>query len=334
MIKAWFRTGALFSLALLLFLPVKVYADYDVEMAYSLGMGSRVDNLDWSIAGNLYSTGPYVNVLSELKWSDLEISQFKADGRFLVGKDQKFVLLKVMLDYGWILSGDNRDSDYAGNNRTLEFSRSSNSANNGNVSDASLGLGYQFRLVSDRIRITPLMGYSSSRQNLRMTNGYQTVSRPDLYSKVSPLGPFYGLDSTYETQWKGPWIGLELSLQASEKIALFGSFEYHWADYYAKANWNLRDDLAHPISFEHDADGTGIVASAGGAYVFNERWSLKIYLDMQQWSTDPGLDRVFGADGGYVETLLNEVNWSSFAAGLELTYTFKGISRSRRAVYY
>lgn len=323
MIQAWFRLVTLFCLSLLLFVSGKVYADYEIETAYSLGMGPRVDNLDWSIAGDLNGENP--NILSELTWTDLEIAQIKGDFKIAVGKSMHFFYLRTTIAYGEIMAGDNQDSDYFGDNRTIEFSRSNNSSDSGYVSDASFGMGYQLRLFSGRIKMAPIFGYSSSRQNLRMTDGFQTVPL---------MGSFEGLNSTYETQWRGPWIGLDISAMPINKIELFGKFEYHWADYHADGNWNLRSELAHPISFEHDADGTGIVVSAGGAYNLNERWSLKVYLDIKQWSTNSGLDRVFTVNGGYADTSLNEVNWDSFATGVEVTYKLKAISRPRQALYY
>ena len=138
-----------------------------------------------------------------------------------------------------------------------------------------------------------------------------------------PVGPFPGLNSTYETRWKGPWVGVDLSIRPSEKWFLFGSFEYHWADFNAEANWNLRSDLAHPKSFEQMADGNGIVLSLGCDYYIRHNVSLNLGLDYQDWSTDPGVDRVFFSNGTVSETRLNEVNWESGAIRFGITFHFK-----------
>jgi len=283
--------------------------------------GYRGDDLDWNIAGDILGTNP--NVLSELTWSDLKSYQIKLGAKALINK---VFYLRGSFDIGWILDGDNQDSDFAGDNRTQEWSRSNNSADDGTVLDATAGLGYQFKLASGRFRLIPLVGFSYSEQNLTMMDGVQTVSEPALAPAgvtPLPLGPFAGLDSTYDTQWYGPWIGVDLLFGATEKVNLFVSFEYHWADYEAEANWNLISEFAHPKSFEHEADGTGFLITVGGEYVFAEPWwSLGLEMNYQDWSTDAGIDRVFFADGTTADTRLNEVNWDSFAIMLKVTYRF------------
>jgi hypothetical protein len=294
-------------------------AEIDTEL--ELSTGYRVDDLDWNIAGNIAGTNP--NILSELTWSDLTIFQLDAGARAAINR---VFYLRGSLGYGRILDGDNQDSDFAGDNRTLEYSRSNNSGDGGDVWDGSFGLGYQFTFFSKRLRLIPLAGYSYSEQNLTMTDGLQTVSEPALAPPGElplPLGPITGLDSTYETQWYGPWLGIDLWFQASPKITLFGTLEYHWADYEAVANWNLAVKFAHPKSFEHAADGTGIILSIGGEYVLREPWHIGLKIDYQEWSTDPGIDRLFLASGSITETRLNEVNWDSYAILLGLTYRFQ-----------
>ncbi len=283
--------------------------DWNMETTFTFNTGYRSDDLDWNIAGNIYGNNP--NILSELSWSDLNIHQIKAGGKVIVNET---FYLRCSLGYGWIFDGKNQDSDYSGDNRTFEFSRSNNDADDGNVLDVSLGVGYQFGQVSGMVIITPLVGYSYHEQKLRMTDGFQTIG--------VTTGPFAGLNSTYETEWNGPWIGVDLSFEINKKFTLFGAFEYHMADYYAKANWNLRTDFAHPKSFEHTADGSGIVMSIGGDYALNDQWFINVNIDYQDWSTYAGTDRIFFANGTTSETRLNEVNWDSFAGMLGLTYRF------------
>ena len=286
----------------------------DIDTLLELNTGYRVDDLDWNIAGNMDGTSP--NIFSELIWSDLEIFQIKAGMRAAINNA---VYVRASLAYGWILGGENQDSDYSGDNRTQEYSRSNNKADNGDVWDASLGLGYQFNLLSTRLRLIPLAGYAYSEQNLKLIDGVQTISLPPA---TQPLGPIEGLDSTYTTQWTGPWLGLDVWFQASQKIMLFGSFEYHWADYEAVANWNLVDEFAHPTSFEHEADGSGIVVSVSGEYMLKGPWSLSLTASYQDWSTDAGTDRLYLADGTTSLTRLNEVNWESYAILVGITYRF------------
>lgn len=286
-----------------------------LEVKLDLSGGYRLDDLDWNIAGNIGGTSP--NILSELTWRDLEIYQLKAGVRAVV---HDVIVLRTSLGFGTIVDGDNQDSDFAGDNRTLEFSRSNNSGDAGDVLDWTVGLGYRFKLFSGRLRFVPLIGYSYSEQNLTMTDGFQTISTP---GRTPSLGPFGNLHSTYETEWSGPWIGADLSYRVSDGLDLFLGIEYHRADYYAEANWNLRTDWAHPKSFEHAADGTGFVFSAGGEYLLEGGWSLTLEFNYQDWSTDAGIDRTFFAGGFVFDTRLNEANWESLAAMLGVTYRFE-----------
>jgi hypothetical protein len=298
----------------------------EVEMIFSAGY--RRDDLDWNIAGDTSGNNP--NVLSELTWDDLESYQVKFQGRLVI---PNIIALRGSADYGWIFDGENQDSDYAGNNRTLEFSRSNNSGDDEDVWDVSLAVGYPFRWGKSVIStITPLAGYSHHEQNLKMTDGYQTLSVPVVTTTFiiipPPVGPFPGLDSSYDTKWKGPWLGIDLNFRAAEirsftdRFETYFSYEYHWADYHAEANWNLRTDLDHPKSFEHDADGTGWIISAGFNFMLQRNIGLNFNFDYQNWSTDDGTDKVFFADGTTAKTRLNEVNWSSYALGMGLTVRF------------
>ncbi|MGD9040079.1 MAG: hypothetical protein PVH82_10620 [Desulfobacteraceae bacterium] len=277
--------------------------------------GYRVDDLDWNIAADVSGTAT-PNIISELTWSDLESFQLKLGGKGIINR---IFYMRGSAAFGWVLSGQVQDSDYNGDNRTQEFSRSISSADDSDVLDATVAFGYPFRLASDRFRLIPVVGFSYSEQNLTMQDGVQVISQPP---QTQPIGPISGLDSTYDTKWYGPWAGVDFSLKASDKILLFAGFEYHWADYKAEANWNLRTDLAHPKSFEHEADGTGILITAGGDYIFAEPWSLGLEVNYQDWSTDAGTDLQFNADGTTAVTRLNEVNWESFAIMLRVTYRF------------
>ena len=230
------------------------------------------------------------------------------------------IALRGYANYGWVFDGDNQDSDYLGDNRTFEFRRSNNSTDDDYVWDASLAIGYPFRFGQTVLgTLTPLLGYSYHVQNLDITDGYQTI--PD-------LGPFPGLDSSYDTEWYGPWIGFDLRFKA-RKIAAFAhrfetyfTYEYHWVDYNAEANWNLRDDFRHPKSFEHDADGNGWKIGVGFNLWLHRNCALNFNYDYQDWSTDGGIDKVFFSDGSTAKTKLNEVNWTSYALSLGVSLRF------------
>ncbi len=287
----------------------------DFETNLQLGFGYRVDDFDWNIAGD--SSGKNPNVLSELTWRDLKSYELKAKGNWVF--HDKYVLDGSVAS-SEIFRGDVQDSDYAGNNRTSETSRSNNRSDDGSLYDLSAGLGYRMYLnedhelwVVDDLWLTLLAGYSYHSQDLRITDGVQTIPA---------TGPFAGLNSKYEAEWQGPWVGAEL-MGTRKRLNGFLRFEYHFlVDYYAQADWNLRSDFQHPKSFEHEAEGTGLVVGLGGGWALNDNWSLNANIDIYDFKTREGIDRTFFSNGTTSETRLNEVNWSNWAAMLAVTYRF------------
>jgi hypothetical protein len=294
----------------------------DVEFKMTLLSGYRKDDLNWTIAGDINGKNP--DILSELTWKNLDIYQVKANPRMII-KD-RFVL-DGWLAYGEIFDGDNQDSDYLGDGRTLEFSRSNNSADEGKTLDYSAAMGYRFdfrRLFSHEsmktkfleetdVDFTLFAGYSHHELDATIKDGFQTIPAS---------GAFAGLHSQYDAQWAGPWLGLELE---GRKDRLNGMlrFEYHFnTDYYGVGNWNLRDDFQHPKSFEHDTEGQGLVFNFGLDYALTQSLDLNLRADVQDWKGDPGIDRTFFSNGLIGETRFNEVNWESYAVMIGATARF------------
>lgn len=273
-------------------------------------VGYRHDELDWSFAL------PNINIRSELQWHDLQGVQFEFGLQRRLGRHFR---LKGHLAYSFLFDGDNQDSDFNGNNRTDEFSRSNNSNQNGDLWDVSIGLAYDLNLFAERIVLSPLVGYSYHDQNLQITRGIQTIP---------PLGPFPGLDSSYDPTWYGPWIGADFLYKSYGKSApkpgyeTFFGIEYHFANFEAQADWNLRADLAHPVSFRQDADGSGWVMMGGINYLFNPRWSVNLIGKYQKWKTSAGRHRFFFYDGSSYRTRLNGVNWDSYSLSAGVTCRF------------
>lgn len=298
------------ALALSAFLATYANPSQALEQTFDADAGYRNDSLRWNIASDSSGTAT-PNILSELTWDDLQILQLRLGWQMLA---QNGFHLRASGAYGWIVRGRNQDSDYAGNNRSFEFSRSNNDTEGDNVWDASAAIGYRFTLGDPAFGLTPLLGASHHAQNLRITNGRQTIPN---------LGSFSGLNSTYQAQWKGPWLGVEMEWDAVADIRAFLRLERHpHASYDAEANWNLRNDFAHPKSFEHRATGKGSVISFGGYGAMSRKWSGRLSIDYQQWKAGPGTDEVFFTNGTSSLTRLNEVEWKSWSisGGAELRF--------------
>jgi len=291
----------------------------DPRIELEISYGYRQDQLDWNIAGNRQGENP--NVLSELIWEDLLIHEMRLGIRTTLNQP---IYFGGSIHYGKIVDGKNQDSDYAADNREMEFSRSNNNADEGITLDGSVGIGYNFRLLSKSINLIPQVGYSIHKQNLTMTDGYQTIT----WAGGPPLGSFDGLDSTYETQWWGPWIGIDLVVNIVKfvnylpPLSIRAGYEYHWAEYSAQADWNLREDFRHPNSFEHEINGTGSLMGVElGAHI-TDLWSFTLGYETEAWTAKDGIDRVFLTDGTTISTRLNQINWESTTVQFGFMFRF------------
>lgn len=298
---------------LLLFLSFSLSAKAYSECECQLGVGYRQDSLNWNIADPTGSP----NILSELTWSDLKSVQLMGNARMTAACGWYF---RLSGDYGWICSGRNRDSDFDGDDMTLEFSRALSKSDQGTVYDASVGFGSRCFSLGF-IKIVPLIGFGAHGQNLHFTNGVQVVSdNPDL------LGPIKGLHSTYRTIWFGPWTGVDVFLVLGS-LSLWGSVEYHRVWYHARGHWNLRTDWVD--DFRHNTCANGFVTSGGLDWNVGWDWLLGVAYNLQEWRSESGEHRVFAgtvldgiegvSEGG---TRLNQVNWHSWSVSLTLTKLF------------
>jgi len=304
----------IFMAGLITTVSQKAGADTIDTLEFGLNAGFRVDQIDWNIAGNL--AGQDIDVLSDMDFKDLNIWQVGARGKLAVGSNHVDyrTYIRGALDFGWLTDGAGRDSDFHGNNRTNEVSRSFSDIKGNNVFDGSIGLGFEKDYWQGRCTLGWLGGYSYSEQDLHLTNGRQLL----------PTGATIpNLDSTYTSKWHGPFVGLDLELRPWRHFSLLGSAEYHWVDYEAKADWNLREGLAHPVSFKHEANnGDGVVLALRGRYQFNSGWDLDLIFDYRDFSVKDGTDRTTLADGTSTSGRLNEANWTSYTTSVGLTHRF------------
>lgn len=327
------RLVSYLSILLVMFLLSSERLQANEVTDVSLMAGYRQDSLDWNIAS---ASGP--NVLSELTWRDLKTFQIRGD---ITSINNRGVYLRGSAAYGWVLSGENQDSDYAGVNRTMEFSRSINDVDGSRMMDLKGGVGFTVPFgINSRHYFAPVFGFAYHSQRLNMTDGRQVLSNlahaqiynPNIVS-LPPLGPIAGLNSSYDATWIGSWLGADFSIDLEGNGTLLVRLEHHWSAYTAEANWNLRDDFDHPVSFEHDADGRGLLLELGWkSVILHQDWQWGANISWQHWNTGAGTDRTYVTYyydnlGNLVvctpycvgKTRLNEVNWSS--SQINITFT-------------
>ncbi len=280
-----------------------------LQTIFDISAGPRVDELHWSISGG--PGGP--NILSELTWRSVDSVQLGFD--FVAITDGGLVL-DTELRYGQIYDGNVQDSDYAGNNRTLEFSRSLSQTEDDDVLDITLSLGYSLPVTdAERTRVTPLIGFSFHEQDFRITDGVQQIDRIG----GTAGQPINALESSYRAEWWSTFLGVQIDHRGS-RWDTWGRVEYHNIDYEASANWNLRDDLAHPVSFKHKSDGSGPVYEVGARFRYSENWAFNASFTWSNWDSDSGTDRTYLADGRVITTELNTAQWEQNALLLGVSY--------------
>lgn len=283
---------------------------------FDLTGGSRVDQFDWNIAGN--SAGKSPDIASELTWKDLKSTQVSARGKIIM-TNERFPFggeVKIGGSYGAISSGDNQDSQYTGDGRTQEVSRTVNRADDGELWDGSVGGGIVFFNRDRTFSLVPMVGMSYHQQNLTIQDGYESVPPPG--------GSFSGPDSTYETAWRGGFLGLDFDFIPSEFFDLHGSVEYHAGKYEAEANWNLPSDpgLEHPRSFRQTSDHADGMVNTIGMRLGARNLFFTLDYSYQKWQARDGEHTAYYPDASITVTKLNEVNWqaSSITGGLTLRF--------------
>ena len=298
-----------------LLLAAQVQAIDNWEYKLDLDYGMRSDQLNWNIAGTLAGTGP--NVISDLKWSNVGFHQTSLGFRF-IGDDTWY--LKGYMSQAWGYSGTSQDSDYNGDNRTLEYSRSTADADRSSAKDFSFAIGQQIR-IDNRFGITPLVGYSSHRQNFTMTNGQQTVCASGSPNSCSSgVGPIAGLNSSFKTYWRGPWLGLDFRVATAKHWTTYAELEYHYSYYDAEADWNLRSDLKHPVSQAQTARGRGTHLGLGMSYALTTPNSFfNVGFKQSRYSTRAGTHDFYLANGTVSSQRLNNVDWTSSMITIGIT---------------
>jgi len=153
----------------------------------TISIGVRRNNFDFNIASDLSGTAT-PNILSELTWENIMLIELKAKVKHVEPANIYFIRGGVQLEGevrgGVVASGDNQDSDWFGDNRTLEFSRSDNDASEGYAIGGTVDVGYKFNLTgpyrqtrdmngnvssNTRVSLAPLIGYGWDRQEYRIT---------------------------------------------------------------------------------------------------------------------------------------------------------------------
>lgn len=270
----------------------KLYAQsIQKKVELNLFTGYDRQDLTWSIAGNQAGQNP--NIYSELKWK-------KFGGQSLAAALQWTVWNKIALTGSYsrtfINTGTVTDNDYNGDNRTNQVYDETFNADKGHTQAWQLGAGY-ILINNNKFSLTPFVGYGISRQSLHL---------------LDRTGNFPDLNSTYQTDWKGPFIKAVANLRLADKLKLTANVTYNQTNYNAVADWNFIQTFQHPISYRHTAKGFGVDANASMAYSITNSIAINIGGGYYTWQTGNGVDELYLASGGSERTQLNGVDWKGY----------------------
>lgn len=285
---------------------------------FSVTAKAHTGNFDWSIASDMTGTRT-PNVLSELSYEALDINVLTYDYVKRFSLTKSFTgRLEVSYSKGGIDNGTVYDADYFSDDRTGQKSLSASDPAGSDISAQQITLGIS-RNLTEHTQFTLLGGYAQNNQAFVKRQGLQLFSART--AGVPAEGTtFNNLNSTYQTTWKSGFVGSQLThITGAHRFNIRA--EFHGADYYAEADWNLRSAFQHPKSFEHIANGSGLNTQFSYTYALDRNLQLTVSANRERWQTRDGLDRVFLASGQTVTTRLLETNWESTGYGIGITYT-------------
>ncbi len=270
----------------------------DSKWSVQAGAGISSQDINWSIAGNEQGTNP--NILSELKWDKLRAVAYNLQVDYKIS--QKFGLTFIGA-YHDITKGSGNDSDYGQDNRGGRFGNQDFSSNKGNIYNLQLKVNYK---LPDLGPVTPKLaaGFEQLGQKLYMT---------DLPNENN------GLRSTYQTQWNGGTIGLILHFPV-QSFYIDGYYDFGIYAYNAKANWNLRETLQHPVSFRQQATGFKHFGKIQVGYKLCERLDIGLSLSKYYSFTNEGKDKLYLQSGEIKRSQFNGVEFSQLAGLLNIKY--------------
>lgn len=324
------------------------------DSTLEIGVGYRQDSLKWKTRNNcgcsctcdeespVFAADFPLRSSSELEWKNLNIWLIEARGHYVTCDN---VYLRANGDYGWITSGHNHDRDFRGfenDDYDYEFSHS-RSHTKGHVYDAKIAVGYQFKLCDDSFSISPLIGYSWHGQHLKddrlSFSSYDTCGCDDtvVYTDYfetygSCCYDYYscgGTNARYNTRWNGPFLGFDFDYRFWCDWELFGTYEFHWARYHAKAHWNFRSDLFDGFR-QHAKNAYGHVFDIGFRWDFCDCWTASVKGEFQWWWADHGRDTALFAENEFCEIKtkcylslpIRDIKWCSAGVTIDLGMVF------------
>lgn len=202
--------------------------------------------------------------------------------------------------YGKTYRGDASDKDYADDDRNGLFSEQYLDSDIGYIKELGIFPKYLF-FKRSHISLFAYPAFQCTRQLLYLVN------------KVSEDHQDYidGLRSSY--RYDSRVIGAGLEMYAGwERFSLLTRLNAGKLFYDASGNWNLRQDLQHPISYSHSARGKSIGLKIENRYHLTKSIACFFEYSFLSQKSRNGIDRLFRLEKEPYETRLNETVRSQY----------------------
>ncbi|SHF32777.1 hypothetical protein [Pedobacter caeni] len=262
------------------------------------------EDFKWSIAGN--SNGQNPNVLSEVIWTKLKGLGMGLDVELNIWSH---IYFKGSYHKAFIRSGSATDHDYAADDRTQVTYSAFLKSNEGHRLRYAATLAYAVRL-HEMLDVIPYAGYANNSQSLSLKNFEEEKGGREL-------------NSTYQSKWNGPVVGLDMELARTRRINLNAGFSYQQLNYTGLADWNLIDAFNHPLSFKHIAKGFETQVLLRLNFSINSRCSIYLRGEHRYAETGNGIDQLFLADGRERESQFNGAVRKIKAIGAGVVFSLK-----------
>jgi len=277
----------------------------DWKTTASLSGGWRTDHVRWKIQfPDSGATGSSV-----LAWSEMHSL---TTGVRLETLYQDHLYLRATGSFGGAVSGNNADTDYLG---SYQYSKSVSGAAGSTFWETSLAVGWKFRILNDRLTLTPLLGLQYNYAWLRIRGGSFT----DGESEGESLSD---LNSSYRPNVLNGFIGESLEWTPTPWLRLTSGLQFGLGYYYARAQWILRDDFAQPLSFVHRGLAWTIEGDVAAEVLLTRHWSAFTRFYCRGSMVTNGQDRTQFSDGSSAITELTTVTWVTLGVDLGIGFRF------------
>lgn len=257
----------------------------------------------------------FFEVRSRLDFDDTDSNISMAGG---VLKIDDYFSISASYGFGDIDEGTVVDSDWISVPADSVYNQQISESLSKGTGDTSLvELGAHIRLSRPRSdeRVSWYLGYFMYEDEIRMTEGVQTVS-DTTYVSVPPAGTLFSdLNSTYDFRWEYLKFGIEWETSRKKRSGFAGGFHYlHLIEYRGEAFWNLRVGAppdgfrSQPPNFIHKANsGSGYDAYLSVLFRISESSGITAGYRYFKIRAKNGTDTTFFADGSIATAALNTV---------------------------